>query len=117
MTSSRLQRRNFLKLMGAVPAAQTLPAWAASGEISYLQDASGPAAALPATRARMKLQAALAAHGVKLTVIHDIKLAKGLVVVAAAPGSPLAASFALPAADWASPDCLRLVPGQIDTRP
>ncbi len=117
MTPSHLQRRNFLKLMGAVPAAEAIPAWAASGEISYLQDASGPAASLPATRARMKLQSALAAHGVKLTVIHDLKTAKGLAVVAAAPGSPLAAGFALPAPDWASPDCLRLVPGQIDAMP
>jgi len=104
-----LQRRNFLKLMGAVPAAEIAPAWAATGEVSWL-DASGWAPINPAVR---KLEAALAAHGVKLHAISDMGQAKGLVIVAARPQSKLAAGFPAAAADWASPDCLRLVPGEV----
>ena len=107
---STLQRRNFLKLVGAVPAAGSVPAWAQTGAISLL-DQSGAAPAALATR---RLQAALAAHGVALNVIHEMRQAKGLVILLAAPGAPLAAGFAPPAADWTSPDCLRLVPGRIE---
>src|SRR6185295_18076297 len=112
MTSAipSLPRRNFLKLMGAVPAAGSMPAWAQSGAVSLL-DQSGAA---PAGLAVAKLSAALAAHGASLNVIHDMREAKGLVILLAAPGAPLAAGFAAPAPDWASPDCLRLVPGQMD---
>ncbi|HSS13822.1 MAG TPA: hypothetical protein VLL04_08010, partial [Rhizomicrobium sp.] len=107
---SALQRRNFLKLMGAVPAAGSAPAWAASGSVSLL-DQSGAA---PAGFAGQALAAALMAHGVKLNVIHEMRQAKGLVILLADPTAPLAAGFAAPASDWASPDCLRLVPGRID---
>jgi hypothetical protein len=113
MTFSRLQRRNFLKLMGVVPAAHVAPAWAAAGEVSLLLEAGGPPAALAAKH----LAGALAAHGVTLHTIADLKSAKGLVIVAAAPQSPLVAGFAPPAAGWASPDCLRLVPGTIQGHP
>jgi hypothetical protein len=115
MTSifSRLQRRNFLKLMGVVPAAQVAPVWAAAGEVSLLLDAGGPPAALAAKH----LAGALAAHGVTLHTIADLKSAKGLVIVAVQPQSSLAAGFAPPPAGWASPDCLRLVPGMIQGHP
>src|ERR1700733_10780943 len=103
-----LQRRNFLKLMGAVPAAGVTPAWAASGEVSLL-DQTGAA---PVALAAKTLAAALKAHGTTLHVISDVKQAKGLLIVAAPPRSPLAADFPLAPADWGSPDCLRLAPGK-----
>ncbi|HVW72257.1 MAG TPA: hypothetical protein VHC39_01350 [Rhizomicrobium sp.] len=105
---SHLQRRNFLKLMGAVPAAGVAPAWAASGEVSLL-DRSGAA---PVKLAVAKLAAALKAQGGALHVITDVKQAKGLLIVVAPPRTPLVADFP-PAADgWGAPDSLRLVPGQ-----
>ncbi|HYS46481.1 MAG TPA: hypothetical protein VEM35_08585, partial [Rhizomicrobium sp.] len=107
--SSRLQRRNFLKLIGAVPAAEIAPAWAATDEVSWL-DQSGM---MPVKSAARKLEAALAAHGVKLQAISDPSQAKGLLIAAATPNTPLAASFPPPAPGWASPDCLRLVPGEV----
>src|SRR3977135_513657 len=107
---STLQRRNFLKLAGAVPAAGSMPAWAQSRAVSLL-DQSGMA---PAGLAVSRLAAVLARHGVTLNVIHDMRQAKGLVILLAPPGAPLAAGFAPPAPDWASPDCLRLVPGKIE---
>jgi hypothetical protein len=115
--SLRLQRRNFLKLMGAVPAAEIAPAWAASGAVSFLQEEDGPAASLPVAKARTKLQAALAAHGVTLNIVHDIGSAKGLVILAATPNAPWAAGFPPPAPGWTSPDCLRLVPGEVGGHP
>jgi hypothetical protein len=111
------RRRDFLKLAGAVPAAEIAPALAASGEISFLHEAAGPAGSVPAGQARMKLEAALAAHGVKLHVVSDPRQVKGLAIVAARPQSKLAAGFPSPAADWAAPDCLRLVPGEIGGHP
>src|SRR3954471_8974562 len=105
---SALQRRNFLKLMGAVPATGSVPAWAQSGAV-WLLDQSGAAAAGLAIQA---FAAALAAHGATLNVIHDLGQPKGLVILLAVPGRRLAASFGRPPADWPSPDCLRLVPGQ-----
>src|SRR5471032_221794 len=113
--SSRLQRRNFLKLMGALPAAEIAPALAASADDSLLLE--GPAASAPAPLAAKKLQAALAAHGAKLNVISDTRHMKGLAIIAAAPQSQLSAGFAPAAPDWASPDCLRLVPGEIQGHP
>jgi hypothetical protein len=110
---SRVQRRNFLKLMGALPGAQAVPAWAAPDDVSLL-DASGAAAA-KLTVAR--LEAALMAHGTRLRVITDAKAARGLLIVLAPPQSPLAAGFPPAAADWASPDSLRLVPGEIAGHP
>ena len=104
-----LQRRNFLKLMGAVPAARVAPAWAASGEISLL-DQTGAA---PVTLAVKRLAAALKAHGAVLNTITDVTQAKGLLIAIAAPRSPLAADFPIASADWGSPDSLRLVPGKI----
>jgi hypothetical protein len=105
---SHLQRRNFLKLIGAVPAAEVAPAWA-QGQSVCLLDQSGAA---PVRLAIEKLRAALQTHGVKLETISDLTQAKGLVIVVAAPGSPLAAHFPSPPASWASPDCLRLVPAK-----
>ena len=110
---SHLQRRNFLKLMGAVPAAEAAPAWAQSGAVYFL-DQSGFA---PVSLAVKKLQVALTAHGSKLQTVSDPKQAKGLLILAAKPQSPLAAGFPPPAAGWASADCLRLVPGQMGDIP
>ncbi|HWX90749.1 MAG TPA: hypothetical protein VNY75_10610 [Rhizomicrobium sp.] len=115
--SSRLQRRNFLKLMGAVPAAEIAPALAASADVSLVLEAGSPAGSAPAALAAKKLQAALAAHGAKLNVISDTRHGKGLVIIAATPQSQWAAGFAPAAPDWASPDCLRLVPGEIQGHP
>src|SRR5471032_70046 len=109
--SSRLQRRNFLKLIGALPAAEIAPALAASADVSLLLE--GPAGSALAALVAKKLQAALAAHGAKLNVISDTRHMKGLVIIAASPQSQLAAGFPPAAPDWASPDCLRLVPGEI----
>jgi hypothetical protein len=50
-------------------------------------------------------------------VIADAKAARGLLIVLAPPQSPLAAGFAPAAADWSSPDSLRLVPGEIAGHP
>jgi hypothetical protein len=110
---SHLRRRNFLKLMGAVPAAEMTPAWAQSEAISFL-DQSGAA---PTALASLGLEGALAAHGVKLERISEPRQTKGLLILATPPGSALAAAFSRPAAGWASPDCLRLVPGEIDGHP
>ena len=66
---------------------------------------------------RTKLKSALAAHGARLNTISSVRQAKGLVIVMATPQSKLAAGFPPAAADWASPDCLRLVPGEIETHP
>ncbi|HTC83671.1 MAG TPA: hypothetical protein VK683_04915, partial [Rhizomicrobium sp.] len=74
-----------------------------------LLDQSG---ATPVRLATEKLKTALAKHGVTLEQVSDLDQAKGLVVVVAGPGSPLAAHFPPAAANWASPDCLRLVPGE-----
>jgi hypothetical protein len=109
------RRRDFLKLVGAVPAAGVAPALAASADVSLLLE--GPAGSPPAALAAKKLQAALAAHGAKFNVISDTRHVKGLVIVAATPQSQLAAGFAPAAPDWASPDCLRLVPGEIQGHP
>lgn len=108
--TSYLQRRNFLKLIGAVPAAGVGPAWAASGDVSLL-DQSGAA---PVKLAVAKLAAALKAHGAALHLITEVKEAKGLVIVVATPRSPLVADFPAAAADWGAPDSLRLVPGKIE---
>ena len=111
--SSHLQRRNFLKLMGAMPAAEIAPAWAQERAV-YLLDQSGAA---PVRLAAEKLKAALAKHGATLEPVSDLAQAKGLVIVLAGPGSPLAAHFPAAAANWASPDCLRLVPGEAEGHP
>jgi hypothetical protein len=110
---SQFQRRNILKLMGAAPAAAVAPAWAASGDVSLL-DQSGAA---PVALAVNKLAAALKAHGARLQVITDAKQAKGLLIVVAAPRSQLVAEFPPAAPDWGLPDSLRLVPGKIEDRP
>ena len=110
--TSHLQRRNFLKLMGAVPAAGVTPAWAASGDVSLL-DQSG---AVPVKLAVAKLSAALNAHGATLHPVSDVKQAKGLLIVVAAPRSPLVSGFSAPAADWGAADSLRLVPGKVEGR-
>jgi hypothetical protein len=107
--TSLLQRRNFLKLMGAVPAAGVAPAWAASGDVSLLDQTGADSVKLAAQR----LASALKAHGARLHVIADVKQAKGLLVLVAAPRSPLVADFPQAAAEWGSPDSLRLVPGNI----
>ncbi|HET7083221.1 MAG TPA: hypothetical protein VFI23_00510 [Rhizomicrobium sp.] len=112
--SSHLQRRNVLKLMGAVPAAEITPSWAQGQAVSLL-DQSGAA---PVRLAAEKLKSALKAHGIGLDTVSDPAQAKeGLVIIAAGPGSPLAGRFAPAAANWASPDCLRLVPGEVDGHP
>ena len=110
---SHLHRRNILKLASAVPAAAVVPAWAATGDVSLL-DQSGAA---PVALAVKRLAAALKVHGTALQVIPDVKQARGLLIVVAAPRSPLVADFAPPAADWGSPDSLRLVPGKIEDHP
>ncbi|HEY2008149.1 MAG TPA: hypothetical protein VGH23_04115 [Rhizomicrobium sp.] len=107
--TSNLQRRNFLKLMGALPAAGVTPAWAASGDVSLL-DQTGSA---PVAVAAKRLATALKAHGAVLNIISDVKQAKGLLIVIAAPRSPLVADFPVASADWGAPDSLRLVPGKI----
>src|ERR1700761_9823401 len=94
-----LQRRNLLQLMGALPAAGVAPAWAASGDVSLL-DQSGAALVKLAVA---KLAAALKAHGGVLHLITDIKQAKGFLIVVAAPRSPLVADFASAAAQWGAP--------------
>jgi hypothetical protein len=100
--------------MGAVPAAGVVPAWAASGDVSLL-DQSGAA---PVTLAVSKLSSALKMHGAKLQAITDARQAKGLLIVVATPRSPMVAHFPPPAAsDWGSPDSLRLVPGKIKNQP
>ncbi|HUE63158.1 MAG TPA: hypothetical protein VMO78_02185 [Rhizomicrobium sp.] len=110
---SHLRRRSFLKLAGAAPAAAITPAWAASGDVSLL-DQSG---AGPVSLAGRKLGAALKAHSAELHVIQDVKNAKGLLIVVATPRSPLVANFAAAPADWGSPDSLRLVPGKVEDHP
>ncbi|HEX4635333.1 MAG TPA: hypothetical protein VH189_04075 [Rhizomicrobium sp.] len=111
--SSHLQRRNFLKLVGAVPAAEIAPAWAQDKAV-YLLDQSGAA---PVRLAVEKLKAALSKHGASLAPVSDLAQAKGLIIVVAGPASPLAASFSAPDARWTSPDCLRLVPGEASGHP
>jgi len=114
MTRSGLPRRNVLKLMGAAPAAIPVvsPAWAQGGEVCLLRESSGPAAAPAVTLAVGKLEAALTAHGARLTHISDAGRAKGLTIIAASPLSPLVAKFAPSATGWGAPDALRLVPGE-----
>ena len=106
MTRSGLPRRNVLKLMGAAPAAMPVgsPAWAQGSEVCLLRESGGPAGAPAVQHAAAKLEAALKAHGAKLTHITDVSNAKGLIIIAAMPSSPLAAGFPAPASDWASPD-------------
>ncbi|HZQ39493.1 MAG TPA: hypothetical protein VFA87_01825, partial [Rhizomicrobium sp.] len=113
MTRSGLPRRNVLKLMGAAPAAMPAvsSAWAQGSEVCLLRETSGPAGAPAVQHAAAKLEAALKAHGAKLTHITDVSKAKGLTIIAAAPASSLAAGFPAPASGWAGPDALRLVPG------
>src|SRR4051812_34742775 len=111
MTRSGLPRRYVLKLMGAAPVAT--PAMAAPPAIFFLQD-GGPASAMAAGRGARKLDAALKAHGVNLNMISDIRMAQGLVIIAAMPESPLARSFPPPRAGWAAPDAVRLVPGTVE---
>ena len=106
-----MKRRNFLKLVGAMPATG-LPALAAAENVTLVREANGAAASPPVTRAIARLKAALAAKGSKLTIVKDRKAAKALVLILATPTSPLAAGFAEPAAGWATPDSLRLVPGE-----
>ena len=110
---SQLRRRNFLKFAGAVPATGIMPAWAASGDVSLL-DQSGAA---PVALAVGKLAAALKAHGNQLHVISDVSQAKGLLIAVATPRSPLVADFPAPAPGWGSPDSLRLAPGKIADHP
>jgi len=97
--------------MGAAPVAT--PAMAAPPAISLLQDA-GTASAMAAGHGARKLEAALKAHGVRLNMISDMHMAKGLVIIAAAPESALARSFPPPRAGWAAPDAVRLVPGLVE---
>ena len=110
---SQLRRRGFLRLAGAVPASGIMPAWAASGDVSLL-DQSGAA---PVAMAVKKLAEALTAQGSALHTVTDVDQAKGLLVIVAAPRSPLVANFPPPAPDWGSPDSLRLVPGKIEEHP
>ncbi len=103
-----MKRRNFLKLAAAMPATG-LPALVAPQNVTLVRDAKG-AAALPAvTHAIARLKAALAAQGSKLV---EAKKPKGLTLILATPTSHLAAGFPAPAAGWAAPDSLRLVPGE-----
>ena len=116
MTRSGLPRRNVLKLMGAAPAAMPVvsPAWAQESEVCLLRESSGPAGTPAVQHAAAKLEAALKAHGAKLTHISDVSHAKGLTIIAAMPSSSLAAAFPAPASGWVAPDALRLVPGEGD---
>jgi hypothetical protein len=104
---SDLQRRGFLKLMAAVPAAAA-PAWAATGDVSLLDQSGAP----PVGLAVAKLAAALKSHDATLHIVTEVKQAKGLLIVVAPPRSPLVADFPPASPDWGAPDSLRLVPGR-----
>ena len=110
---SQLRRRNFLKLMGAMPAAEIAPAGAQDRAVSLLDQSGAP----PVRLAAEVLSKALARHGVTMEPVADLAQAKGLAIVVAAPGSPLAVHFPAPVAGWTSPDCLRLVPGEAGGHP
>jgi hypothetical protein len=110
---SHLQRRNFLKLAGSVTAAGVTPAWAASADVSLL-DQSGAA---PVSLAVGRLAAALTAHGIALHVVQDVKQANGLLIVVGTPRSPLVADFPAASEGWGTPDSFRLVAGKIEDRP
>jgi len=110
LTRTGLARRNVLKLMGAAPVAA--PALAEGSGVFLLREKTGPAAAPAVQLATAKLEAALAAHGARLVSVSDPAQANGMIIVIATPSSALAAPFPAPAAGWAAPDCLRLVPGE-----
>ncbi|MBN9589104.1 MAG: hypothetical protein BGN85_11920 [Alphaproteobacteria bacterium 64-11] len=110
-----MRRRRVLQVLGAAPAATLTPAAAQSGSVSLLIDAAADSA--PLRWAAGKLKDALARKNMALDIATGPAAAKGTVVAVAGPGSRWATGFAAPPRDWASPECLRLVPGRLAERP
>ena len=119
---SAIQRRDFLKLAGAVTVSSlTHNALAAAGRsIAILIDATDPiASSTPVSRAAMQLRKALVEKGATCEVVQSLDQAKGasLCVVAAPAGSKLAAGFPKANTELNGADSLRIAPGKLADTP
>jgi len=119
---SAIQRRDFLKLAGAVTVSgltHTALA-AAAGHYFILVDSSDPIASSgPAKRAAAQLRKALVAKGATCDVVSSQDQVKGasLCILAAASGSKLAAGFPKASAEPKSAESLHIVPGTLGDSP
>ncbi len=119
---SAIERRDFLKLAGAVSAVSlSRGALAQSGRgFSIVIDAQDPiASSQPVRWAAEQLQKALAAKGAKCEIVQSPEQAGGAAfhVLVAGPGSSLTKSFPQAAAELSTPESLRLTPGQWAGKP
>jgi hypothetical protein len=120
--TSAIQRRDFLKIAGAVTVSSLAPAALAApgSRISILVDAGDPvASAGPVKRAAAQLRKALAAKGATCEMIQSADQAKGasLCVLAAGSSSQLASGFPKAGAEITSPEGLRMAPGTLSGAP
>ncbi len=120
---SRMQRRDFLKLTGAMTAFRLTPCALAgpSRRISVIVDANDPIASSdPVKWAAGQLRNALLAKGVICEIVPSPEQAKGSAfsVAVAGAGSSLARKFpASGRSASANPESLRLTPGHLAEAP
>ncbi|MEO8735499.1 MAG: hypothetical protein ABI380_03070 [Edaphobacter sp.] len=119
-----LQRRDFLKLVGAVAAVGVADnALAASNHgqrICIVVDAEDPiASSEPAKWAIGKFRRAMTEKGTISEVIHSLSEVKeaALVVIVAGPSSPMAKDFPHDNSRLASPESVRMIPGRLKSTP
>jgi hypothetical protein len=119
---STMQRRDFLKLTGAMTALSLTPlALAGAGRrISVIVDASDPIASSdPVKWAAGQLRHALAAKAALCDIVQSLDQAKGstFCIVVAAAGSAVARSFPQATAALINPESIRLTPGHLSGAP
>jgi hypothetical protein len=112
-----IRRREFLKLAGAISAANlTHGARAApSGRFAITIDPQDSTAAAPPVRwAAEQLRAAIAAKGAQCRIVASANQARGAAfhVLVAGPGSPMARGFPRADAELSGAERLRLTPGR-----
>jgi hypothetical protein len=115
----RVERRDFLKLVGAA-AAGGLARAATAGTFFVVLDAADPvASSAPVRRAAERLCSAAASKSAAANVVTSLHDAAGasFVVIAAAPKSELAKHFSRANEELTGVETLRLTPGQAEHAP
>jgi hypothetical protein len=113
-----MQRRDFLKISGAITALSLSPRVLAgpSQRISIIVESENPCALSdPVGWAAGRLRNALLAKGVVCEIVSSPEQAAGSAfsVLVAGPASDLAGKFPQPGAPLSNPESLRLIPGRV----
>ena len=116
-----IERRDFLKLAGAVTVMGLSPsAFAAAGRpIGILVDSSDPTASgAPVIRAAGKLRAALIAKGSSCEIIHSADQVSGFALCIVVTGAESSLAKSLPTSSpLTGADSLRIAPGEVGQTP